>query len=66
MITINEINRRSLSGWKTEERAIEAAQRLGNVAFVRNGKFMACTRSYVSACINAGQDIKVLADCERD
>ncbi len=58
--------RRVLGEYTTEAAAIAAAKRRGNVAFVRDGKFLTCTRRYVTACINAGQNIEVKADHEKD
>ncbi len=37
-----------------------------NLAFVRDGKIFTCTRGYVCDCLNAGQQIEVLADHEQD
>jgi hypothetical protein len=65
-MTSKEINRRSLTGYKSREEAVAAAERLGNVAFVRGGKFLTCTGTYVCTCINAGQTVEVLADYEGD
>ncbi len=65
-MTSKEMNRRALAGYKSKEEAVAAAERLGNVAFVRKGKLLTCTRTYVCECINAGQQIEVLADHDSD
>lgn len=57
-----ETKRRALVAYASAEEAVTASVRLRNVAFVRGGKFITCTRSYVCDCINDGQAIEVLAD----
>ena len=71
-MTSNEMNRRSLASHKSSTAAIAAAEKYGNVAFVRPAsethgeRYLTCTRSYVSECLNDGQAITVLADHEID
>lgn len=57
---------KALKSHKTCGAAIDFARKVGNVAFVRHGVPLTCTRTYVSDCLNAGQRIAVLADFEED
>lgn len=65
-MTSNELRRRSLMGHESERAARNWAKKLGNVAFVRDGRFLTCTRSYVCDCINAEQILDVLCDHDAD
>lgn len=57
---------RALTSHATEAIAIQKAEKWGNVAFVRGGVILTCSRSYVCSCLNAGQDLTVLADFDDD
>jgi hypothetical protein len=59
-MTTQEIKRRSLTGYKTAEEAVDGAETLGNVAFARDDRFLTCTQSYVDAVVGGGYPIAIL------
>ncbi len=64
------VRRMALAAHALEAAAIAAASRNGNVAFVAQGgtplaqRYLTCCREHVSARINSGQTVIVLADFE--
>ena len=64
---MNDVTKsRALTHYKTERSCIQHAKLNENVAFIRDGKYFTCSRSYVCDCINAGQKITVICYYERD